>query len=377
MPHRPPMFEHRPPWWPENEAWPPIRGHMRRNPFFRRLGCAFAVFNIFGLTIFFLAAVWVANLIGLTRLPANLSPWVFLGGLVLLLLTVLVIILGVFGLRRVFNPLDDLLEAAGRVADGDYAARVPERGSPEVRSLARAFNNMASRLNVTDEMRRNLQADVTHELRTPLTVIRGNLEGMLDGIYPPDETNLRALLDETNFLSRLIEDLRTVALAESGALKLKKEPTDLVMLVRDTLTAFQSQADAAGVKLTVETPDETNQPQETRFIANLELDPVRMRQVLSNLVANALRYTPAGGYVHVKCGSVQDQALLEVTDDGPGIAPEDLPHVFERFYKSTDSGGMGLGLAIARHLVSAHGGSIEAHSASGQGTTIRILLPVN
>jgi signal transduction histidine kinase len=371
------MFEHRPPWWPENEAWPPIRGHMRRNPFFRRLGCAFAVFNIFGLTIFFLAAVWVANLIGLTRLPANLSPWVFLGGLVLLLLTVLVIILGVFGLRRVFNPLDDLLEAAGRVADGDYAARVPERGSPEVRSLARAFNNMASRLNVTDEMRRNLQADVTHELRTPLTVIRGNLEGMLDGIYPPDETNLRALLDETNFLSRLIEDLRTVALAESGALKLKKEPTDLVMLVRDTLTAFQSQADAAGVKLTVETPDETNQPQETRFIANLELDPVRMRQVLSNLVANALRYTPAGGYVHVKCGSVQDQALLEVTDDGPGIAPEDLPHVFERFYKSTDSGGMGLGLAIARHLVSAHGGSIEAHSASGQGTTIRILLPVN
>jgi signal transduction histidine kinase len=349
---------------------------MRRNPFFRRLGCAFAAFNIFGLTIFFLAAVWVANLIGLTRLPASLSPWVFLAGLVLLLLTVLVIILGIFGLRRVFNPLDDLLEAAGRVADGDYAARVPERGSPEIRSLARAFNDMASRLNVTDEMRRNLQADVTHELRTPLTVIRGNLEGMLDGIYPPDETNLRALLDETNFLSRLIEDLRTVALAESGTLKLKKEPTDLVMLVRDTLTAFQSQADAARVRLSIETPDESQQ-EETRFITNLEIDPVRMRQVLSNLVANALRYTPAGGCVQVKCGWYHDQALLEVTDDGPGIAPEDLPYVFERFYKSTDSGGMGLGLAIARHLVSAHGGSIEAHRASGHGTTIRILLPAN
>ena len=159
---------------------------------------------------------------------------------------------------------------------------------------------MASRLHVSDEKRRNLLADVTHELRTPLTVIQGNLEGMLDGIYPPDETNLRSLLDETNFLSRLVEDLRTLALAESGALKLKKEPTDLAMLVRDTLAVFQSQADAVGVTLSVETPDETLQQPETRFVSNLEIDPVRMRQVLSNLVANALRYTPAGGCVHVK-----------------------------------------------------------------------------
>jgi signal transduction histidine kinase len=240
---------------------------------------------------------------------------------------------------------------------------------------------MASRLYDTDEKRRNLLADVTHELRTPLTVLQGNLEGMLDGIYPADETNLRALLDETNILARLVEDLRTMALAESGALKLKKEPTGLDMLVRDTLTAFQSQADAAGITLAVESLNGSSQPASgnqawTETSLYLEIDPGRIRQVLSNLVANALRYTPAGGRVRVRCGFLPAQAQIDVIDTGPGISAQDLPHIFERFYKSTDSGGMGLGLAIARDLVSAHGGTIEAHSSLGQGTTIRILLPL-
>jgi two-component system sensor histidine kinase BaeS len=302
-------------------------------------------------------------------------------GLGLLIFAAVVSLLEIFSLRRVFNPLDDLLEAAGRVADGDYSTRVPERGPQAVRSLVRGFNNMASRLYTTDEKRRNLLADVTHELRTPLTVLQGNLEGMLDGIYPADETNLRALLDETNILAHLVEDLRTMALAESGALKLKKEPTDLDMLVRDTLAAFQSQADAAGVRLAVESLNGSAQPvsgnlAETETSLCLEIDPGRIRQVLSNLVANALRYTPAGGSVRVRCGFLPDQAQLEVIDSGPGISAQDLPHIFERFYKSTDSGGMGLGLAIARHLVSAHGGTIEAYSTLGQGTTIRILLPL-
>jgi two-component system sensor histidine kinase BaeS len=209
--------------------------------------------------------------------------------------------------------------------------------------------------------------------------LQGNLEGMLDGIYPADETNLRALLDETNILACLVEDLRTMALAESGALKLKKEPTDLDMLVRDILAAFQSQADAAGVTLATENLNGSAQPASGNLAETslcLEIDPGRFRQVLSNLVANALRYTPAGGSVRVKCGFLPAQAQIEVIDTGPGISAQDLPHIFERFYKSTDSGGMGLGLAIARHLVSAHGGTIEAHSTLGQGTTIRILLPL-
>ena len=348
---------------------------MRRSPFFRRLGFAFALFNVLGFVIFFSVIAWIARLLGLVSPSANLLPWAFPAGMALLVFAILAAILGVFGLRRILNPLDDLLEAAGRVAQGDYSTRVREHGSREVRSLARAFNNMASRLHLIDENRRNLLADVTHELRTPLTVLQGNLEGMLDGVYPANEANLRSLLEETNILSGLVEDLRTVALAESGALKLKKEPTDLGMLVRDTVGAFQSQAETAGVALSIESLA-TASAAENDPSTRLELDPARMRQVLSNLVSNALRYAPSGGHVQVKFGLEPSQALIEVCDDGPGIPAEDLPHVFERFYKSTDSGGMGLGLAIARHLVSAHGGTIEAHSAPGQGTCMRISLPL-
>ncbi|MCX6067553.1 MAG: ATP-binding protein [Chloroflexi bacterium] len=368
MRFRPSNHSHRPPWWPETEAWPPVKDRMRHNPFFRRLGCAFAVFNLLGFGVFFAAAAWIANLFGLTKPSASLLPWIIPLGIILLVFVAAVVLLGIFGVRRVFAPLDDLLAAAGRVADGDYSTRVTEKGPAEVRSLVKAFNNMAARLHRTDEQRRNLLADVTHELRTPLTIIQGNLEGMLDGIYPADDVNLQALLDETNILSRLVEDLRTLALAESGALKLRLEPADLSMLIRDTLTAFQSQAEAAGLTLSAEIGAE---------IPWLGVDPVRIRQVLSNLIANALRHTPAGGLVRVNYQLEDGRALLEVQDTGPGIPAEDLPHIFERFYKSTDSGGSGLGLAIARHLVNAHGGTISAESAPASGTTIRISLPLD
>jgi signal transduction histidine kinase len=279
----------------------------------------------------------------------------------------LVIGLGGHGLRRVVVPLDDLLKAAERVGQGDTSVRVQEKGPREMRSLARAFNTMASRLHITDNQRRQLLADVTHELRNPLTIIQGNLEGMLDGVYPANEDNLRSLLEETNILARLVEDLRTLSLAESGALVLKKEPTDLAMLIRDTLAVFQNQAASAGVSLAVETRDD---------LPWVDLDPERMRQVLSNLVTNALRYAPTGSVIRVRYKQAEKQAQLEVQDTGPGIPVDELPHIFERFYKSADSGGMGLGLAIARRLVEAHGGTITAASAPGQGTTIRITLPL-
>jgi signal transduction histidine kinase len=226
---------------------------------------------------------------------------------------------------------------------------------------------MASRLTINDEQRRELLADVTHELRTPLTVVQVNLEGMLDGIYPADEANLRSLLDETNILSRLVEDLRTLALAESGAIQLKKEPVDLSMLIKDALAAFQTQADLAGVSLIFETGYD---------LLSLNLDPGRIRQVLSNLVANALRYTPSGGSVNIQYRQADEKAYLDIQDTDPGIPPEELSHAFERFYKSADSGGMGLGLAIARHLVEAHSGTISAESTLGHGTTMRIFLPM-
>jgi two-component system, OmpR family, sensor histidine kinase BaeS len=356
----------RPNWWPENEPWPPVR-RMRHHSVSRRIGCLFSLFNLFSLALLASAILLVSRWLGLVNFPFTPGQWLIPIEVGIFLFVVLVVGLGGLGMRRLVVPMDDLLKAAERVGQGDYSVRVLEKGPREVRSLARAFNNMASRLHITDEQRRDLLADVTHELRNPLTVMRGNLEGMLDGVYQSDETNLRSLLDETNILARLVEDLRTLALAESGALQLKKEPTDFSMLIRDTLIAFKAQADDMGVILTVEASED---------LPWLNIDPGRIRQVLANLVANALRYTPPGGAIHVCYKQVENQALFEVQDTGPGIPAEELPYVFERFHKSADSGGMGLGLAIARHLVEAHGGTIAAESSPDNGTRMRITLPL-
>lgn len=178
---------------------------------------------------------------------------------------------------------------------------------------------------------------------------------------------LRSLKDETKIISRLVEDLRTLALAESGAPQLKKEPTDLAMLIRETASTFQTQADAAGMTLSLDIPPD---------LPWLEVDPGRIRQVLTNLLVNVLRYTPADGTVSIFYREEKGRALLEVQDSEVGIPAEELSHVFERFYKSSESGGMGLGLAIAKHLVEVHGGTITAESAPGQGTNIRLVLPL-
>jgi signal transduction histidine kinase len=364
MRHRP--FKHyRPPWWPEEEPWPPQR-RMRHYPFFRRIGCMFALFNIVAWGVFLSIGVSMARRLG----------WITFGGqpmavdipavLGMIMAAVMTIAFVGWGLLRVFLPLDDLVEAADRVAQGDYSVRVRERGPRAVGSLARAFNNMASRLDSTQADRRNLLADVTHEMRTPLTVLQGNLEGMLDGLYPADEAHLRLVLDETAVLSRSIDDLRTLALAEAGALKLSIEPTDLAALMHDVTAAFQAHAEAQGVALSVDV---------AAGIPPVHMDPGRMRQVITNLLANALRYTPRDGSVQLACGVQGEQLIIEVRDSGSGIAAEDLPHVFDRFYRTSDSGGMGLGLAIARHLVEAHGGLLTAESAPGSETVMKISLP--
>ncbi len=360
------IYHRRPKWWPENEPWPPPR--RMRPGFFRRIGCIFGLFNLLGLGVVTAVILLIARGLGLIDFTHTLPGWLPLALLGLSVTIILVVVLSFVSLRRLATPLDELVQAADRIGQGDTSVRVHERGPREVRSLARAFNQMASRLHRLDEQRRGMLADVTHELRTPLTVIQGNLEGMLDGIYPTDEANLRAVLDETNLLSRLVEDLRTLALAESGALQLKKEATDLALLVRETAATFQPQAAAASVSLTVEAGAD---------LPWLELDPGRLRQVLTNLLANALRYTPAGGTVTVRYHQADGQAVIEVTDTGPGIPADELPHIFERFYRSADSGGMGLGLAIAKKLTEAHGGTLTAESAPGAGTIMRVTLPID
>jgi two-component system OmpR family sensor kinase/two-component system sensor histidine kinase BaeS len=334
------------------------------------MGCLLTLVNLLVFIIFVVVLGLAANSLGFVRIPDPLR-WLIPAGVVLFIAGVGSLIWAGRGLRHFSAPLGDLLEAAGLIAEGDYSTRVAEKGTSETRALARAFNGMAVRLQTASEQRRNLLADVTHELRTPLTVIQGNLEGMLDGVYSADEARLKSILEETQILARLVEDLRTLALAESGALQLKKEPTDLAALIGETVSAFRAQADAAGVTIDI---------QAAAGAPSLNLDPERLRQVLSNLVTNALRYTPRGGSVHVRyeIASADNgrRGVVTVEDTGAGIAPETLPHVFERFYKSRDSSGTGLGLPIAKYLVEAHGGTIAAESGSGKGTIIRITLPV-
>jgi len=368
------QFRHGPPpWWPDGEPWPPQgppwawRG--MRGKFFWRIG--FFVGFVFLLVLGASSLVyWITS--GIAARGAHpfflIRPF---GGLVVFLAVFLAMLAVGRGVRRMAAPIGDVMDAAQRVAEGDYAVRVPERGPPEVRQLTRAFNTMVSRLRATDERRRSLLADISHDLRTPLAVIQGNLEGLLDGVYPRDDAHLSPVLEETRLLARLVDDLRTLALAETGALKLEREPTDLGSLTAETVASFQGEAGDAGVTLVAEVEP---------HLPAVHVDAVRIRQVLENLVVNALHYTPRSGEIRVTCragpGAAGDRGgVVSVRDTGPGISREDLPHVFDRFYKSRDSRGSGLGLAIARNLVAAHGGEITVESEPGHGTTFRVALP--
>jgi signal transduction histidine kinase len=371
---------HRPPWWPENEEWPPKRWrYMRGNPFFRRMGCFF-----FGFA--FLAFV---GLLGILRFvlarfidfqgspPFDRPDFIFPFGFLGFFLLIFAVGWGARSLRRMSGPLDELVDASNKVADGDYSVRLEEKGPPEIYSLMRGFNSMAERLQANDQERRNMLADVSHELRTPITVIQGNVEGILDGLYPADEARLKSILEETQVLSRLVDDLRTLSLAERGALRLKREPTNLAELIHDAVAGFESQAKENDIKFQILLED----------VEDANIDPQRIREVLTNLLSNALRYTPHRGEINVRLtetGSgltlsevqgLERSVIISVEDNGPGIDSAILPHVFDRFYKSSDSGGMGLGLSIANYLVEAHGGKIWAESEIGKGTKISFGLP--
>jgi len=209
---------------------------MRGAPFFRRMGCFFLIFNFFAF-IGFLALLRfiLAPFIEIHGLPQLDRPDIFVPlGFAGFVVLVMAAIIGVRNLRRVSRPLDEMVDASDKVAEGDFSVRVDVKGPREIRSLLYGFNSMAERLEENDKQRRNMLADISHELRTPLTVIQGNVEGILDGMYSADEARLKSILEETQILSRLIEDLRTLALAEGGGLHLKKEPTDMRELVRDT-----------------------------------------------------------------------------------------------------------------------------------------------
>lgn len=275
--------------------------------------------------------------------------------------------------RRISAPLASMTRAAQQVANGDLAVAVPGSSILEVDTLARTFNSMAATLRREDQLRRNMTADIAHELRTPLTVIKGKLEGILDGVYPGTAAHIVPVLEEATLLERLVEDLRLLSLAEARELPLHRELVEIGGLLDDTRHSFVREAAAREVELTVNT---------SGTLAPVEVDPQRMQQVLGNLVANSLRHTPAGGRIQLQAEQNNGTVRVTVQDTGRGIAPEDLPHVFDRFWRGDRarsrqaSGGAGLGLAIARQLVEAQGGQIRAMSTPGRGTTMVIELPV-
>jgi len=286
----------------------------------------------------------------------------FVGAFVLFLL----LAAAVQGLRGVAVPVDEIIDAAAKIESGDYSARIQEGGPRQLRSVARAFNSMSARLQQTDMRRRDFLAEVVHELRTPLAVIRAEAEAIQDGVHPADEEHLAPIIDATRSLEVLVEDLRALALTDTGSLALNREPVDVRELVEDTIAQFASQAEGGGVKLSSAVPD---------GLPQADIDPTRIRSALGNVIANALRHTPSGGKVTVTASVAGGRVLIEVADTGEGIPPDLLPHVFERFVRGPNSKGSGLGLAIAHDIVVAHGGEISARSAPGLGTVIRIALP--
>jgi signal transduction histidine kinase len=358
----------RPPWWPEGEPYPPPgwsgwRGGPRRR-FPRRLGLLVALAIGFAL----LASGAIFRLLwgGGYGPEGGGRPWSG-SPLPLLILGILAVaFLAGRAVRRMAAPIGEVMEAADRVAGGDYSTRVQVRGPGEVGRLAHSFNQMTERLQANETQRRALLADVAHELRTPLSVIRGNVEGILDGVYPADEAHLGPLLEETAVMARLLDDLQTLSTAEAGVLRLHRERVDPVALAQDATAAFRARADRGGVMLDCRAAGP---------VPEVDVDPVRIGEVLANLLANAIRHTPRGGSVRVLVEPDPAGVAIAVADTGLGIDPRDLPLVFDRFVKSADSGGAGLGLAIARSLVEAHGGRITAQSAPGQGTTMRFVLP--
>ena len=277
---------------------------------------------------------------------------------------------------RLIRPVQALTNAATRLAGGDLSQRVAIQGDDELASLGRAFNHMASSLEQVEKGRRAMTADIAHELRTPLAVQRAQLEALQDGIYLPTAENLTPLLEQNRLLTRLVDDLRTLALADAGQLSLERAPTDFLALVKNVVERFKPQAEAQQIQLMLTLENSGTSPIDD----TIQVDPGRMEQVLSNLLSNALRYTPEGGKIELRYSSNGGNTRLSIRDSGPGIPPEAIPHVFERFYRadrarSRAEGGTGLGLAIARQLVEAHGGSLTARNHPTGGAEFTLTLP--
>ncbi|MEW6718286.1 MAG: ATP-binding protein [Chloroflexota bacterium] len=273
--------------------------------------------------------------------------------------------------NRLIRPIQTLTRAATQLATGDLSQRVPAKGKDELAKLGQTFNQMATSLQQAEESRRAMTADVAHELRTPLAVQRANIEALLDGIYPLTPENLLTIQEQNELLSRLVEDLRILAMTDSGQMKLERIPTNLKQLVEQMVNRFTPQIDEKHLQIQLDLSD--NCP-------TLSLDALRIEQILNNLLSNTIHFTPLNGHIRLNLACQPNQAVLTILDSGPGIPEEALPHIFERFYRADKSrsrvdGSTGLGLAIARQMARAHNGELTAANHPDGGAIFTLTLP--
>jgi signal transduction histidine kinase len=303
------------------------------------------------------------------RLSTSIDRSLLLGGSVAIAIALLLtFILS----RRITSPIGALARAARRLGRGDLSQRVELRGEGEVGALAQAFNSMAADLEQAEQLRRNMVADVAHELRTPLSNIQGYLEAIRDGVMQPDAATIHSLNEEAALLSGLVNELQELTLADAGELKLVYQEEDIADLVKQAVTPWQPQLAAKQISLSLNLPDK---------LPPVNIDWQRVNQVLHNLLENAVAYTHKGGTINVNAVAQGDWVEVSVSDTGEGIPAEDLPYIFDRFYRVDKSraratGGSGLGLTIAKRLVEAHGGKIKVQSKLGKGSRFSFTLPV-
>ena len=284
--------------------------------------------------------------------------------LAILIIGSLAVILSVLFSRRLTRPIKELSLRASAISKGDFRGRVSIRRHDEVGELSEAFNRMAQTLDTQEALRKKLIADVAHELRTPLGVMRGELEGMIDGLIPHDTGHLQSLHDETGRLKKMVDGIEELNQAEASVLALHVKRFDIKPFLENIAERYSTVFQEKGVSLTLNCPNNSQ----------ISADPERLSQIIVNLLSNALRATNQGGHVILSGLPAAGHLKISVEDTGIGIDEKDLPFVFERFYHGT-GGGLGIGLTIVRELVEAHGGTVEVESASGQGATFTVLLP--
>jgi signal transduction histidine kinase len=287
--------------------------------------------------------------------------------------TVIALLLGIFLSRTLTRPIRELTIATHAISEGDLTQQVPIRSKDELGELGKAFNKMSTELSRSVNARKQMTADIAHELRTPLSLILGHAEAVHDGVLPPTKENFEIIREEAERLEHLVDDLRTLSLADAGELSITTQSTEAGQLLQEVSSLYRIRAKKKNIKLDLDVASP---------LPALEVDPGRMTQVITNILDNALRHTPENGRISLSAKKIKDQVELAIQDSGPGLSPEDISRIFERFYRADaarqrEDGGSGLGLAIAKSIVMAHNGQLSAESETGKGLKIKIALPIS